>query len=115
LSNVPATLAVSTALGVWLMAAPAVLRVDGAAANSNYVAGALVITWSVIAFGEVARPVRLLNIPIAISVGVSLWLFPVRPDASRFADLLVAILLIPLSIPRGRIDTSFGGWNRYLV
>lgn len=115
LSNVPTTLLVSTALGVWQMAAPAVLRIDGAAADSNHLTGALVVTWSVIAFGEIARPVRLLNIPIAIWIATAPWLLPERPDASQWADLVVGVLLVALSIPRGRIDGSFASWNRYLM
>ena len=62
LSHVPWNLALSAVLGVWLMAAPAMLGVTGRRADSDYVAGALVITWAVIAFGEVARPARYLNI-----------------------------------------------------
>jgi hypothetical protein len=58
LNNVPWTLLISAVLGIWLMAAPAVLGVTGTAADSNHLAGALVVTWAVIAFGEVARPVR---------------------------------------------------------
>jgi DNA ligase D-like protein (predicted polymerase) len=74
LKNVPLTLAVSAALGVWLMAAPGVLGMDGAVADSDHLAGALVVTWSVIAFGEVARPVRLLNTPTGIWIAVAPWL-----------------------------------------
>ena len=55
LNNVPWNLLLSAAFGVWLMAAPAVLGTSGAAASSDQLAGALVVTWSVIAFGEIVR------------------------------------------------------------
>jgi len=115
LKNVPWTLLLSATLGIWLMAAPAVLGISGRAADSNHLAGALVVTWAVIAFGEVARPVRLLNIPMGVWVAISPWLLSGATDVSRWTDLLVGVLLIALSIRRGRIDEQFGGWNRWLI
>jgi hypothetical protein len=115
LNNVPWNLLLAAALGVWLMAAPAALGISGAAADSHYVAGALVVTWAVIAFGEVARPARLLNIPMGIAIAGAPWLLSDATDSSRWADLFVGAALIVLSIRRGRIDERFGSWNRWLV
>lgn len=115
LRNVPWNLPLSAAIGVWLMAAPAILGIGGMAANSHYLAGALVTTWAVIAFGEVARPVRLLNIPIGIWVAVAPWLLAGPTDLSRWTDLAAGALLIALSIRRGPIEERFGDWNRFLI
>jgi uncharacterized membrane protein len=115
LKNVPATLVVSAALGVWLMAAPAMLGVSGSVADSNHLAGALVVTWAVIAFGEVARPTRLLNIPMGLWIAAAPWLLSGATGLSRGVDLVIGALLIVLSIRRGRIDEQFGSWNRYLI
>jgi uncharacterized membrane protein len=115
LRNAPWTLRVSAALGVWLMAAPAVLGVSGMAADSDHLAGALIVTWAVIAFGEVARPTRLLNIPMGLWVAGAPWLLSGGTDLSRWTDLLVGALLVVLSVRRGRIDEQFGSWNRYLI
>jgi uncharacterized membrane protein len=115
LDNIPWTLLVTSALGVWLMAAPSVLGLTGAAADSHHIAGALVVTWSVIAFGEVARPVRLLNIPTALWIAASPWLLSGATGASRWLDMLVALVVIAASLRRGRIDEQFGGWNRFLI
>jgi len=81
-TNVPWNLLLSAALGGWLMAAPAVLRVSGPAADSNHLAGALVVTWAVIAFGEVARPARLLNIVMGIWTAAAPWLLSGATDGS---------------------------------
>jgi len=113
--NVPWTLAISAAVGIWLMASPAVLGISGAAANSNHLTGALAVTWAVIAFGEVARPARLLNILIGIWVGIAPWMLVGATGVSRWVDVIAATLLIALSFPRGRVEEQFGGWNRYLV
>jgi uncharacterized membrane protein len=113
--TLPWTLVVSAGLGVSLMAAPAVLGVRGPAADSNHLAGALVVTWAVIAFGEVARPARLLNIPMGLWIAGAPWLLSGATDLSRWTDVFVGALLISLSIRRGRIDEQFGSWNRYLI
>jgi uncharacterized membrane protein len=115
LKNVPWTLLVSAALGVWLMAAPAVLGITGSDADSHYLAGALVVTWAVIAFGEIARPVRLLNIPMGLWIAIAPWLLSGATDVSRWADMVAGALLVALSIRRGQIEEQFGSWNRYLV
>lgn len=113
--NVPWNLLGSAALGVWLMAAPAVLSATGAAANSDHLAGALVVTWAVIAFGEVARPARLLNIPLGLWLVAAAWVLSGNSDASRLSDVIVGVLLIGLSFRRGRIEDRFGEWNKYLI
>jgi len=115
LNNVPWTLMLSAAIGVWLMAAPAVFGLTGKAANSNHLAGALVVTWAVIAFGEVARSVRLLNILMGVWILVVPWALDGATGTSRWTDVILGASLIALSFPRGRIEGQFGGWNRYLI
>jgi hypothetical protein len=115
LINVPWTLLVSAILGIWLMAAPAMLDISDGLADSHYLAGALVVTWAVIAFGQVVRPVRLLNIPMGLWIAAAPWLLSGASDLSRWTELAVGGLLIAFSIPRGRIDEQFGDWNRLLI
>jgi hypothetical protein len=115
LNNVPWTLVLTASLGVWLMATPAILGVSGTAADSHYLAGALVVTWAVIAFGQIARPARLLNIPTGIWIALSPWVLSGGTEISRWIDVLIGMLVVVLSIRRGRIEEHFGGWNRYLI
>ena len=112
LNNVPWNLVVCAALGVWLMAAPAVLGATGTAANVDHLAGALVVTWAVIGFGEIVRPVRLLNVLMGLGIMAVPW---VLDGAGAVHHVMVGIALIALSIPRGRIEERFAGWNRYLA
>ncbi|HVS31891.1 MAG TPA: vitamin K epoxide reductase family protein [Thermoanaerobaculia bacterium] len=114
LNLVPWNLLLSAALGVWLMAAPAELGTTGAAADGDYLAGALVVTWAVIAFGEIVRPIRLLNVLMGLGILAAPWMLTGDTEMSRWNDVIVGIALIALSIPRGRIEERFGGWNRYL-
>ena len=57
----PWNLLLSATLGVWLMFSPAVFGTQGSAANSDHLAGALVVTVAVIATAEVARAGRFIN------------------------------------------------------
>lgn len=113
--TLPWTLAVSTALGVWLMIAPALLSTDGAAANSHFLTGALVITVSVVALGEVVRACRFLNIPLGLWTVISPWMLSGATGADTANGAIVGLLLIVLSLPRGRIRERYGSWERWIV
>lgn len=113
--NVPWTLIASAAIGVWLMAAPAVLGSPGPAADNQFLSGALVVTWSVIAFGEVARPIRLLNILMGMWLVASAWILSGHTGAARWNVVIAGVMLIPLSLRRGSIKEHFGGWTPYLI
>ena len=115
LDNVPWNLAIAAALGLWLMAAPALLGATGVAANNNYLAGALIVTWSVVAFGEVARPVRLLNIPIGLWLLLAPWIMIGDTELSRWSDVIAGVAVVALSLRRGSIHARFGGWNSVLA
>ena len=54
--SAPWNLWLSALVGVWLMAAPTLLGLAGAAADSTHIMGALVVTFSVIAFAEPCAP-----------------------------------------------------------
>ena len=97
------------------MAAPAVLGSGGAAAGSDQLVGALIVTFAVIGFGEAARAARLVNVPLGV------WLLgravgPVRRSPSaRWNDMAVGAAVILLSLRRGRVEERFGSWDRYVV
>jgi hypothetical protein len=115
LRHVPWNLLTSAGLGVWIMAAPAALSFGGGAANSNYIAGALVITWAVIAFAGIARPIRLLNVAMGVWLITGTWLLGGGTDTARATNMIAGGALVALSIGRGRIDERFGEWNKYLI
>jgi hypothetical protein len=114
LNNVPLNLVLCAALGVWLMAAPAVLGSTGEAADFDRVAGALVVTWAVIGFGEIVRPIRLLNVLMGLGLLTAPWILTGDSETSRWNDTIAGIAIIVLSVPRGRVEERFGAWSRYL-
>ncbi|HJT70827.1 MAG TPA: vitamin K epoxide reductase family protein [Terriglobales bacterium] len=108
--TVPWSLLVCVALGIWLLGAPAVFGSSGAAANSNYIIGALVITVAVTATAEVVRAARLLNVVLGLSVIVA-SLFTGTSAWMRWSDFIAGAALIALSIPRGRLRERYGAWR----
>lgn len=115
LANVPWNLVVSAALGIWLMAAPAVLDSHGAAAGSDQLVGALVVTFAVIAMGEVARAARLVNLVFGAWLVAAPWLLAGTSPVARWNDMAVGVALLFLSLPRGKVTERFGSWDRYVV
>jgi hypothetical protein len=113
--SVPWNLLLSAALGIWLMAAPALLGSHGGAAASDHLVGPLVVTFAVIAWGEISRPVRYLNILLALWIIGAPWLLGGATAGAQWNALLVGVALIGLSLPRGSVREQYGNWNRFIV
>ncbi|MGI0042896.1 MAG: vitamin K epoxide reductase family protein [Nitrososphaeraceae archaeon] len=108
-------LLVVVVLGGWLMAAPAVFQTQGLYANINYILGAVFWVVTFIAFAEVARAARFLNIAAAIVLIVLPWLLGSEMVMSSLNNLVVGALVVVLSIPPGKIKNTYGSWNRLIM
>lgn len=98
-------------LGIWLMAAPAVLGYGGAAETNDRIVGPLAASFAIIAVGEATRDVRRVNLVLAAWLLVAPWVLGYPSDATVNATL-AAILLGALSFVRGRVRERFGrGWR----
>lgn len=109
----PWTLMVSLGLGVLLMLSPLVFSWGSGVAATNHIVGALVITFTIAALAPVARLGRFLN----TLLGIVLLFAPLVAGAGWAAlifSALCGLALIALSIPRGRVDGSFGTWDRFI-
>ena len=113
--TVPWTLLVSALLGAWLMVAPAVFQTQGQTAHSDHILGALVVTVAIVAFAEVTRAARFINIALALAIIVLPWVFGGATPASGINDLIIGVLIIGLSIPPGKIKNTYSGWNALIV
>jgi hypothetical protein len=113
--TVPWQLLLSAGLGVWLMVAPAVFGTGGAAADSDHLVGALVLTVAVIVMAEVIRAGRYLNVLFGAWLIAGPWLLAGGSDASRINALSIGIALILLSLPRGKIRERYGSWDRRII
>jgi len=113
--TLPWNLLVSAALGAWLMVAPAVFQTTGQAAHSDHILGALVVTVAIVAFAEVTRAARFINIALALGIIALPWLLGGGTLAASLNDLIIGALVIVLSIAPGKIKNSYESWNPLVV
>lgn len=111
------SLGLSAALGLWLMAAPDVfgLARQAPASDSDHVVGALVVVFAVIAWAEVARPVRFLNVALGVWLVVASWVLMGGTEVSRWNSAAVGIAIALLSLPLGRLRDHYGSFDRCAV
>ena len=110
----PWNLLLSVGLGVWLMLAPSVLGSTGAAAHSDHLVGALIVTAAVVALADVGRATRFLNVVFGAWVIAAPWLLGGATTASRLSDAIAGALVILVSLPRGPVGERYGTWQRYI-
>jgi len=113
--SLPWSLVLSTAIGVWLMCTRLIFTTQGEQANSDHLIGALVITISITALGETARPARFINVLLAIPLIAAPWMLDGGSLGADWSGVIAGLLLILLSIPRGKIENHYGSWSRYLI
>jgi hypothetical protein len=114
--TLPWTLALSIVLGIGLMFSRILFDTAPPLAHSDHLVGAMVVTVSVLASAEVARPLRYLNLPFGLWLLAAPWLLDGGNAAAAAANVMVGLLLIGLSLPRGaRSPERYGGWDRYIV
>jgi nucleoside-diphosphate-sugar epimerase/uncharacterized membrane protein len=112
----PWTLLACAVIGVWLMFTRATLGAEGLMADSDHVVGCLAIAISVTAFAELARAVRLLNVPLGVWLVVAPFVLGGTDVAATAASIFAGIGLVALSLPRGRLGGGhYGGWDRAIV
>jgi hypothetical protein len=104
----------SAALGIWLMAAPAVLGFGGVPADVHRVVGPLVASFAVISMSEVTRPLRWCNAALGALLAVAPALVS-HPALASVDALSVGALLVALARVRGPIRHEIaGGWRAAL-
>jgi uncharacterized membrane protein len=112
----PWTLLLSIAIGVWLTFTRLSFNSSGAMADSDHLIGALVVTFSIMAFSEVARSVRFINIPFGVWLVSAPWLLGgIASPLATWNGVISGALLIVLALPRGPVKDSYAGWDRYIV
>jgi hypothetical protein len=109
--SVPWTLLLSTALGIVLMCSRLLFGTSGAAADNDHIVGALVVTLSIIAWGDVARPVRFIHVAFGGWLVVAPSLIDGYSGTAGAASVLFGIALIWWAFPLGSITTRMGGWD----
>ena len=105
----------SVVVGVWVIAAPWLFGTRGPAFTFESVFGALAIVIAFVAWAEVTRAVRFLNVLIGLAIAVAIWFLPEVSLAARLSDLVAGLLLIALSVHRGPVHDRYGSWDPLIV
>ena len=113
--NAPLPLIMSAVLGSALLFVPAVFGAAGRFSDLNHLVGALAVVVAVIALADVARPARLLNVPLGAALLLGAWIFEGGDTAAQLVTSIAGAALIGLSFPRGRIVESYGSYDRLLA
>jgi hypothetical protein len=113
--GLPWTLALSALIGVGLMGTRFLFQTTGAQAHSDHLLGALVVSVSIAALGEVGRPLRFANILLGAGLIGAPFLIDGSSPPADAARIAAGALLMVLAVPRGKIAHRYGSWNRYIV
>ncbi|MDQ3073125.1 MAG: SPW repeat protein, partial [Bacteroidota bacterium] len=113
--TVPWSLLLATALGLWIIFTPAALGITGIIADSHFITGAMVITFSVIAMAEVTRNIRFLNILFGIWIIAAPFILGEETTTALWNGIATGILLIALSFPKGKIKESYGTYDKCII
>jgi hypothetical protein len=99
-------------VGVWLMAAPALLSYGGAAATNDRVIGPLAITFATIAIWESTRSVRLANVVLGAWQLLAPWILMYGSTPATVSSTVAGVLLISFGLIEGARKQRFdGGWR----
>ncbi|WP_207384206.1 vitamin K epoxide reductase family protein [Legionella nagasakiensis] len=112
--TLPWNLLACIAIGVWLMFTRLTLEASGGMANADHLIGSLIITVTVTALAEVVRAIRFINLIFALALFITPFMYGASLVAT-LASIACAVLLFILTIPRGRIVSSYGKWNKVIV
>ena len=112
--TIPWNLGVCLAIGLWLMFTRLTFGTEGSMANADHLIGALVMTIVITALAESARAVRFLIMPFGLALLVVPFVYEVGMW-SLINSLICGVLLIVLSWRKGRIQNSYGAWDRLIV
>jgi hypothetical protein len=94
-------------LGVWLMAAPAVLQYGGAIRTNDRIVGPLAAACAIIAIWPVTRSVRWVNVVLGVWLIVASVVL--APRHVLLHHIGVGVLLAGLACGRGTLPHQFGG------
>ncbi len=112
--NIPWTLGLSIVIGAGLMLTRLLFGTEGGAADSDHIVGALVISFSVMALAEVARPLRFANTILGVWAIIGAITLNGYTAWGSVAAAVAGVLLIGLSLPRGRIVCHYADWSRWI-
>lgn len=93
------------------MFAPDVLGFADSLADSDHLVGALIVTLSVIAMAEVARYVRFINTVAGAWLIAAPFILEGGTATAMWNNVIMGILVIALSLKKGKIREHYGSYD----
>lgn len=113
--STPWNLLLCAALGICLMASPSLLKIEGLLATMEYILGPLIVATSVIACAEVFRAFRYLNMLWGLGLLIAPWVQPAPLTLVSASPMALGVIVIALSIRKGRVSERYGAWEKLIV
>ena len=110
----PISLQVSLVLGAMLMLVPWTFDVLEPAAHAYHIAGALVIAFSIVSFGEPLRTLRWLNAAIGVVAAFVPWIMWGNEPLGCAVGSALGLCIAALALPRGAKLERYGGWDQFV-
>lgn len=99
---------VSTAVGVWLIAAPQLLNYHSPGRTNDHIVGPLVATFGCIAIWEATRPVRWANFVLGIWLVLAPWVLQFEWGVTAHSTV-AGLTIAGLALIRGQLRHRLGG------
>ncbi len=112
-ATIPWNLLITALLGAWLLFGNKVMGFSSTLSNNADVIGALTVVFSIIAWAEVLRIIRFMNILLMVWLAVVaiVWGGALQISLAVIIGVIVALL----SILKGRkITETYGAWDRFV-
>lgn len=113
-ATIPWNLVVTALIGGWLLFSNHVLGFHGILAHNADICGALIIVFSIVSWAEPMRAGRFFNILIALWFAAAPWILPGATQPLILHSLIVSVVVILLSLFRGKIKEKYGTWDKFI-
>ncbi len=100
---------INIGVGIWLMAAPALLSYGGKAAINDRIVGPVAITFATTAIWESTRGARWVNVALGVWLLLAPWILMYGPTSPKISNTIAGVLLISFGLIRGSLEQQFGG------
>lgn len=113
--RIPITLFLSALAGAWILVSDNIFKLSGMVSDVLDVLGALIVVFSIIAWAEIIRICRWMNILLGLLVAVVPFVFSGPITLFHIIHYaIVGLFVIICSFFRGTIKESYGMWNPYI-
>ena len=105
---------INAIVGIWLMAAPAVLGYGDPAETNSHIFGPVITTFAVIAWWEATRAVGRWNVPLGLWLVAAPWVLGYDGAWVIANSMAAGAIVAALGLVKGTITQRFGGGWRAL-